>query len=93
MIKSEYIDYDIVIYIDKNIYANIFYDSDNDIQICMYSDDECSENIDWWGICCMTDLQEYMEELSENINWAEQVRLNKYIEDKVEFIYELLFTW
>jgi len=81
--------------LDDDYYVWIFYSSEGDIMIHHYWDEEHEYDLDWWWCVEMTDMYNFIEEIwwSDNINWAELLTLKQFIEDKVDFIYELCFTW
>lgn len=78
---------------EDDVWANIFYDSTWDVQVCMYDDEELYEPSDWGWVCEMTDLYDFMEELDRICSQEKLDELDALIKQKAEFIYELCFTY
>jgi len=80
---------DIILRMWRARFANVFIDSDWDIQICHYSDLDCENNIDWGGVCEISDLEEFMQENANILSDEKAKEFSDLIFEKNMFIYQL----
>lgn len=87
--------WDLSISVWDEYYVWIWFNSEWDINVQHYWDYEHEYDIDWGWCVEMTDMSDFIESLDWRwgINWAELLELDTLIKAKVDFIYELCFTW
>lgn len=73
-------------------FVNVFIDSDWDIQICHYSDEDCENGIDWGWICEISDLEEFIQENASTISDEKAKELSNMLFEKIMFIYQLCIS-
>lgn len=76
---------------DEERYVVIDRDSEWDIQVNHYKDIEWENDLDGGWVVDMND-ETIIDNLPEDILESDSKRINKYITDKAEFIYELCYT-
>jgi hypothetical protein len=70
--------------LEEWVYVSIFRRADGDIDVSMYADEYHEEDLDWWWVIDM----EWEEDI---LNW-DIIDVLKYIKDKADFAYDLVFN-
>jgi len=83
---------DLILELEKDRYVSIFRRSDWDIEVTHYEDKDCEREVDWWWVCVMDD-ENTTEDMSVKIEEIDIESMQKYLRDKANFLYLLIFMW
>ncbi len=81
-----------MINLEEGLYVSIFRRMDGDIDVSMYADWFLEEDLDWGWVIDMED-ETTVDDMNNNLDKFDVDSIQVYIRDKVDFAYQLCFTW